>query len=234
MVDIGAKVSFARSQMIFNVDVEANLSDYLAALLRPPVPLDPAIEALEGVADKERSNSKSLLQYFSGSFTFASLFEDFVSGSRVNIHPSYATWTKLFLFTGADFQPFYPNFNPSFSRLAALEYVKERQLSSDCLSFSLRRRLGPIFSIVASASWVATQTFRSSHRRCWSLAFVADDRRVGLEMLAGFNHEGNCCVGFKKEIGESGVAFRVSTVVLRAFDCPNSDWKNCLEIGLEM
>ena len=58
----------------------------------------------------------------SGSFTFASLMEDFVTGSRVHLSPSHAHWTKFFLFSGADYQPFYPNFNPSFSRHAALEY----------------------------------------------------------------------------------------------------------------
>ena len=65
---------------------------------------------------------------------------------------------------------------------------KERELTSDCFSLSIRRRLGPVLSLVASSSWIAAQTLRGSHRHCWSLALVADDRRSGLEMLAGFNH----------------------------------------------
>jgi len=236
MFDLGAKASFARAQMIFNVDVEANLSAYLADWLQSQSAPEMALDGPEREVGKAlpQWKPKSILDHMSGSFTFASVFEDFVSGSRVNIHPTHATWTKLFLFSGAEFQPYYPNFNPSFSRLAALEYAKERELSSDCLSFSVRRRLGSIFSLVASSSWVAAQTLRSSHRHCWSLALVADDRRSGLEMLAGFNHMGNCCFGFKKDIGDSGVALRISSVVLRAMDCPSVDWKNCIEIGLEM
>merc|ERR1712168_1531598 len=127
-----------------------------------------------------------------------------------------------------------PSFNLSIPRLAALEYAKERELTSDCFSLSIRRRLGPVLSLVASSSWIAAQTLRGSHRHCWSLALVADDRRSGLEMLAGFNHVGNCCIGFKKDIGDSGVALRLSTVVLRAMECPPTDLKNCIEIGLEM
>jgi len=236
MFDLGAKASFARSQMIFNVDVEVNFSNFLAEWMQSQSAPEMALDGKEGDIETElaKKKPKSVLDHMSGSFTFASVFEDFVSGSRINIQSSHASWTKLFMFSGPEFQPFYPNFNPSFSRLAALEYAKERELTSDCFSLSIRRRLGPVLSLIASSSWIAAQTLRGSHRHCWSLALVADDRRSGLEMLAGFNHVGNCCIGFKKDIGDSGVALRLSTVVLRAMECPTTDLKNCIEIGLEM
>ena len=69
----------------------------------------------------------------SGSFTFASLMDDFVTGSRVHISHTHAYWTKFFLFSGSDYQLFYPNFSPSFSRHAALEYavIAERLTCKD-------------------------------------------------------------------------------------------------------
>lgn len=233
MVDIGAKVAFSRSSMIFNVDVEANISDYLAALFRSRQPKNKDLEGGDNeVKIQSEGSTPKFLEYMSGSFTFASVIEDYVSGSRVNIRHSHTDWSKFFLFTGSSFAPFYPNFNPSFSRLGALEYTSERELRSDCLSFTARRRLGPIFSIVGSVSYIAVQTLRSSYHRCWSVALVAEDR-LGLDLLVGFNDQGNCCVGIKKPIGDSGVSLRVSTV-MKGDDCQNTDWRNSFEIGLEM
>jgi len=233
MVDIGAKVGFSRAQMIFNVDVEASVGDYFTKLYNSYRYPEVEEEGMIGDDSNAEETIPSPLQYLSGSFTFASVMEDFITGSRINIASSAVSWSKFFLFSGHDFQRYYPNFNPTFSRLSAMEYSDERRLTVDSLSFSLRRRLGDIFSIVASVSTVGQQTLRASYWRRWSLALVADDIPSGFELLVGFNHEGNCCVGFKKEIGTTGVSFRVSSV-LKGFDCPNSDWKNCLEIGLEL
>jgi len=218
MVDVGVKLSFARSQMIFNCDLEVKLADYVSSYFH---------------AKQERF---SLRQLVSGSFTFASLMDDFVTGSRVHISHTHAYWTKFFLFSGSDYQLFYPNFSPSFSRHAALEYAIQRELSDDCLSFSIRRRFAGIFSLVASASWVSgPQTLLSSsgRRLFWTVGLVTDDKRHGLEMLASFNREGCVSVGFKKEIGESGAALRIGAV-LNGTELSHFNWRNCFEIGLEM
>jgi len=231
MVDVGVKLSFARSQMIFNCDLEVNFADYLSSYLHPK-----QSGSSQNDKNNETAGKPSLRQCISGSFTFASLMEDFVTGSRVHLSPSHAHWTKFFLFSGADYQPFYPNFNPSFSRHAALEYPIHSQLSDDCLSFSIRRRFAGMFSLVASASWVSgPQTLLSSSgRRCyWTVGLVTEDKRTGLEMLASFNREGNLCVGFKKEIGDSGAALRLGAVV-KGTEMSEFHWRKCFEIGLEM
>lgn len=232
MVDVGVKLSFARSQMIFNCDFEVNFADYLSSYFYAK---QIGSSQDEYNNDNETARKPSLRQHISGSFTFASLMEDFVTGSRVHLSHSHAYWTKFFLFSGPDYQPFYPNFNPSFSRHAALEYSIQRQLSDDCLSFSIRRRFAGFFSLVASASWVSgPQTLSSSGRRCfWTVGLVTEDKKSGLEMLASFNREGNLCVGFKKEIGDSGAALRLGAVV-KGTECPEFNWRKCFEIGLEM
>ena len=66
--------------------------------------------------------TESAILNFSGSFTFASVVEDFISGSRINMNYNAVTWSKFFLFAGKEYIPFFPNLNPSFSKIAALEY----------------------------------------------------------------------------------------------------------------
>ena len=64
MVDIGAKVAFSRSSMIFNIDVEAMLSDYLVALFRSRQPKNKDLEAGDNEAKiKSEASTPRFVEY---------------------------------------------------------------------------------------------------------------------------------------------------------------------------
>lgn len=224
MVDVGVKVSFCRSQMIFNVDLEAHLGAYFDHRYFRSI-ASPTNENLNENQHKNRFDS--IKNYLGGSFTFASVMEDFVSGSRINFDYSALSWSKFFLFTGKEYLSYFPNLNPTFSKISALEYTPEQQLSNECFSLSVRRRINTMFSLVASAGCI------SARGPCWTLGIVAEDKSIGLESIITYNYKGNYCVGMKKEIGDSGISVRLATVV-KGGNCSNFRWRDCFEIGLEL
>lgn len=222
MIDFGVKLSFSRSQMIFNLDLEANLGDYLTDRFIRRVVIDEVRD------QNENNDSKfSFKRYLGGSFTFASVMEDFISGSRINFNLDAISWSKFFLFTGREYAPFFPNLNPAFSKISALEYSPEQVVSGECVSFSLRRRLNANFSLVASAAVI------SPRGPFWSMGIVAEDRIAGIRSIVSFNYQGNYCVGIKKDIGESGISLRMAAVV-KGLNSNDFRWRDCFEIGLEM
>jgi len=228
MLDIGAKVSFSRSQMIFNVDLEANLGEYFSdRLFRIRLPVQSSIPDDNENHNRSVNDLYSIKNYLGGSFTFASVVEDFISGSRINMNYNAVTWSKFFLFAGKEYIPFFPNLNPSFSKIAALEYSPEHELSGECVSFSIRRRISSMFSVVASASLASSRGF------FWTAGIVAEDKIAGLKSILSFNYQGNYCIGIKKEVGESGISLRVAAVV-KGGNTTNFRWRDCFEIGLEM
>jgi len=230
MADIGVKLSFSRSQMIFNVDLEANLGEYFSKhYLRSRQPPVLAVPVKDNVNENRQEEKKydSIVNYLGGSFTFASIMEDFVSGSRINFNYSALSWSKFLLFTGKEYPPFFPNLNPSFSKIAALEYTPEQEVSAECVSFSIRRRVTNMFSLVTSAAWITPRG------PCWTVGVVAEDRNIGLESIIAYNYKGDYCVGMKKEIGDSGLSLRLAAVV-KGGDGSNFKLRDCFEIGLEM
>ena len=119
----------------------------------------------------------------SGSFTFASVMEDFVSGSRINFNYLAHSWSKLFLFTGKEYLPFFPNLNPSFAKIAALEFavwpvqasgeICEGSVQCDWIMACNRFWCSGRFSIIDARQW-----FHLTHDICLSMALATLIRHV--------------------------------------------------------
>ena len=68
-------------------------------------------------------------------------------------------------------RPIFPQFQP------------EQELSGESVSFSIRRRLNNMFSVVASAALF------SPRGPFWSVGFVAEDKTAGLESVISYNYQ---------------------------------------------
>ena len=69
-------------------------------------------------------------------------------------------------------------------RKQSLIFVQpEQQLSNECFSLSVRRRINTMFSLVASAGCI------SARGPCWTLGIVAEDKSIGLESIITYNYK---------------------------------------------